>query len=656
MNMKITLHAIVALFLATTLTASAQRPQGRPGGPEQNRLPEGARTERDLVYGSAGGRELKLNLYLPPGDEAKPLIIWIHGGAWLQGSKDGPSPAQQFVGSGYAVAHVGYRLSQVAKWPAQMHDCKAAVRWLRANAARYHLDPKRFAAWGSSAGGHLVAVLGTSGGVAELEGTCNELKTSSSVQAVVDWFGPTDFLQMNKFRSNIAHDEARSPESQLIGGPIQENKDATAKANPITYVERGEALPHFLIMHGTKDDLVPFNQSELLNEALKAAKADVTFVPMEGAGHGFGGEQSFTLVREFLTRVLGKTTAVKGPVLGRTTGQIPLNKPVQNTPPQQGRGQRQMQQDGDFWLPEKLPATQPVRGVFFLGIGAFQNADWRKLAEESDCALVFTGGDVGPARRDRLLKQVAARTNQPEIEHAGIVLTGLSSGGGSAMLAATEMPDRMIAVIPVHAPVWWAIAAGAESEAKTDVPETKAKLTRSIQLSAAGKPPLLDVPLLFVGASDDSITPRWEWSLHNGNKHQAIWSCYVQPGSEHATMGDLTFAHAWLKAVIKLRVPAEIPIGKPYRLNKIERKSGWLGTYQMSGNGQPVEWPVNRVWKRAEGGTPQAAMQKTSYSLANAKITPYADFTGDQARAIWLPNEEIAKQWLEDHQAKAARQ
>ncbi len=321
--MKKNLHTIVALVLATMLPATAQQPQRRPGGPEQKALPEGTRTERDLVYGRADGRELKLNLYLPPGDEAKPLIIWIHGGAWMMGSKDGPSPAQQFVGSGYAVAHVGYRLSQVAKWPAQMHDCKAAVRWLRANAAQYHLDPKRFAAWGSSAGGHLVAVLGTSGGVPELEGAGNDLKASSSVQAVVDWFGPTDFLQMNKFPSKIAHDTARSPESQLIGGPIQENKDAAAKANPITYVGRGEAPPPFLIMHGTRDDLVPFNQSELLNEALKAAKADVTFSPVNGAGHGFGGEQNIAPVRDFLTRVLGSGSSTKGAATRRPDSQAP---------------------------------------------------------------------------------------------------------------------------------------------------------------------------------------------------------------------------------------------------------------------------------------------------------------------------------------------
>ncbi len=318
--MKKTLHAIVALVLAATLPSPAQQPPtqqptGRPGGPsrpDQNRLPEGTRTERDLVYGKADGRELKLNLYLPSGDAPKPLIIWIHGGAWVMGSKDGPSPAQQFLNEGYAVAHVSYRFSQVAKWPAQIQDCKAAVRWLRANAAQYHLDPNRFAVWGSSAGGHLVAMLGTSGGVAEFDGAGNDAKASSSVQAVVDWFGPTDFLQMNKAGSSMNHDAANSPESKLIGGAIQENKEAAAKANPITYIGRGEAPPPFLIMHGTRDGSVPFNQSELLRDALKTTKADVTFHPVTGAGHGFGGEQNIAPVREFLTRVLGAKTSTNG--------------------------------------------------------------------------------------------------------------------------------------------------------------------------------------------------------------------------------------------------------------------------------------------------------------------------------------------------------
>jgi acetyl esterase/lipase len=193
-------------------------------------------------------------------------------------------------------------LSQESSFPAQINDCKGAVRWLRANAARYGLDPNRFAAWGASAGGHLVALLGTSGGVAELEGPVNGLKESSRVQAVVDWFGPTDLPQMGNFPSDIQHNAPDSPESKLIGGPILENQDKARKASPITYVSKDS--PPFLIMHGDRDRVVPFNQGEELYAALKKAGVDATFIPVKGAGHGFGGPEVTTSVRGFLKRTL----------------------------------------------------------------------------------------------------------------------------------------------------------------------------------------------------------------------------------------------------------------------------------------------------------------------------------------------------------------
>ncbi len=244
-----------------------------------------------------------LDLYLPENREKPvPLIIWIHGGAWLGGSKNGPSPALRFTADGYAVAHLGYRLSQEAPFPAQINDCKAAVRWLRANAKKYNLDPDKFVAWGSSAGGHLVALLGTTASVAELEGTVNDLKESSRVQAVVDWFGPTDFLTIGNAESDIAHNAPDSPESKLIGGAIPENKEKAAKASPITYVSKD--APPFLIMHGDHDRTVPFNQSEVFYAALKKAGVDVTFLPMKGAGHGFGGPDAIKPVQQFLERCL----------------------------------------------------------------------------------------------------------------------------------------------------------------------------------------------------------------------------------------------------------------------------------------------------------------------------------------------------------------
>ena len=256
---------------------------------------------RNLEYGRGSGRAMLLDLYLPEKfDKPLPLIIWIHGGAWMGGSKDGGSPALQFTTSGYAVAHVGYRLSPEAKFPAQINDCKAAVRWLRANAIKYNLDATKFIAWGSSAGGHLVALLGTSGDVKELEGEVNDLKESSRVQAVIDWFGPADFLHIGEAKSNRDHNAPDSPESKLIGGALPENKDKAAKASPTTYVSRDD--PPFLIMHGDQDLEVPFQQSELLADALKKAGVDVTFVPMKGAGHGFGGAQAIEPVRDFLKR------------------------------------------------------------------------------------------------------------------------------------------------------------------------------------------------------------------------------------------------------------------------------------------------------------------------------------------------------------------
>ncbi|MCU0786401.1 MAG: alpha/beta hydrolase, partial [Verrucomicrobia bacterium] len=222
-----------------------------------------------------------------------------HGGAWRAGSKEN-CPARRFVARGYAVASINYRLSQHAIFPAQIEDCKAAIRWLRAHAAEYHLDPKRFAAWGSSAGGHLVALLGTTGDIKDFD-KGEHLDQSSRVQAVVDWFGPTDFTQMSKYslpNSKFDHDAAEAPEALLIGGPVQENKDKAARANPITYVSKAD--PPFLIMHGNRDNLVPYQQSELLRDALQKAGVPVTLKIIEGAGHGFGGPEVNRTVEEFL--------------------------------------------------------------------------------------------------------------------------------------------------------------------------------------------------------------------------------------------------------------------------------------------------------------------------------------------------------------------
>jgi acetyl esterase/lipase len=269
------------------------------------RLPAGVEALRDLEYSRPDDRPLMLDLYVPEeGPRPRPVVLWVHGGAWRSGSKE-RCPALWLTRHGYAVASINYRLSGVAQFPAQIHDVKTAIRWLRAQAQKYELDPERVGAWGSSAGGHLVALLGTSDGVEKLEGKGGHADQSSRVQAVCDFFGPTDFLQMDAHSppgSPITHDASSSPESLLIGGPIREHPDEVARANPITWVDRDD--PPFLILHGDRDPLVPLHQSQLLHAALAQAGVDVTLHVVEGAGHGFGGPDIERRVLEFFDRHL----------------------------------------------------------------------------------------------------------------------------------------------------------------------------------------------------------------------------------------------------------------------------------------------------------------------------------------------------------------
>jgi len=282
------------------LAASAQQPPAP-------QLPEGTVVHRDLAYVTKNAHERQvLDLYLPAEGDNLPLIIWVHGGGWQNGSKDRPT-GLPFLRDGYALASINYRLSGHALFPAQIEDCKVAVRWLRANARKYRIDPNRFGAWGASAGGHLVAMLGTTGGVKEFD-VGESLQVSSRIQAVCDFYGPTDFLQMDTHRvpgAKLAHDSPGSPEAKLVGGPIQENKEKAARANPITYV--GKDAPPFLIVHGDADPLVPHHQSELLRDALQKAGVPVSLYTVKGGGHGQGFQQDPNLmpvVREFFAKTL----------------------------------------------------------------------------------------------------------------------------------------------------------------------------------------------------------------------------------------------------------------------------------------------------------------------------------------------------------------
>ena len=261
-----------------------------------NNLSESTRILRDLRYARAETRDLLLDLYLPEASErrALPLIVWVHGGAWRMGSKNDCREALPLLDEGCAIASVGYRLSDAASFPAQIRDCKAAVRWLRQHAAEYHLDPQRFGTWGPSAGGHLVSLLGVSAGVSAWDapeaGYEAAQGPSSAVQAVCDWFGPSDFTHMNDEPGEQDHFAPDSPESQLIGGPVLSNLAAVAAANPITYLTSGRGdLPPFLICHGDQDRTVPPNQSVLLQAALSEAGGEASLMIVPGAGHGFQG-------------------------------------------------------------------------------------------------------------------------------------------------------------------------------------------------------------------------------------------------------------------------------------------------------------------------------------------------------------------------------
>jgi len=261
----------------------------------------------DVVYKTVGDRELRLQMLVPAGNNGPyPLIVYIQGSAWMAQNLYAAIPQlSDFAHRGYVVASVEYRHSGEALFPAQLEDVKSAIRFLRANAETYKIDPNRVGVWGDSSGGHLAAMVGTTQGVDRFTSSDNP-DQSDAVQAVVDFYGPTDFLRMDDYPSIIVHNAPDSPESRLVGGPIQENPDKVREANPITYITRDKVLPPFLIMHGDADMLVPFNQSVLLYDALKRANQDVTFYKVKGGGHGvnFWTEDVLDIVKDFFDAYL----------------------------------------------------------------------------------------------------------------------------------------------------------------------------------------------------------------------------------------------------------------------------------------------------------------------------------------------------------------
>lgn len=256
-----------------------------------------------------------LDIFLPETTRPSyPAVVVIYGSAWF--GNNGKESAFRIYGkslleSGFAVITVNHRSSRDSIFPAQIHDIKAAIRFIRANAKSYQIDSKFIGVTGFSSGGHLSALVGTTGKVkkftvnsasADLEGKVgNNLNFSSSVDAVVDWFGPTSFMIMDTCDPKMNHNAADSPESTLIGGPIQDNPDKCALADPITYVDKND--PPFLIIHGDADNMVPYCQSQKLFEALQLKKVPSQFVTVPNGGHGPGvfEDKYFKMMTEFFS-------------------------------------------------------------------------------------------------------------------------------------------------------------------------------------------------------------------------------------------------------------------------------------------------------------------------------------------------------------------
>ena len=312
--------ALLILIAASVPTKSPAQDVGADT-PINLPTPAGVRIYSNLAYVDQGTPRQKLDLYLPFPISAKPvpLIVYLHGGGWQKGSKaDGRAFAFRMVAQGFAVACIGYRLSSDALFPAQLEDCKAAVRWLRDNASRYRLDPSHFGAMGVSAGGYLAALLGATG-TTHLFDSGEHLGQSSSVVAVCDFFGPIDLLRLFETSDELQTPQAREV-AKLLGGDPRALKEQARAANPVTYLE-GD-VPPFLIFHGTNDTVVPPEQSRLLFDALTKRRIPAHLHLIHEAGHtgpAFVAPDINAMVNDFFTDALKPTPQSKGVPVGALT-------------------------------------------------------------------------------------------------------------------------------------------------------------------------------------------------------------------------------------------------------------------------------------------------------------------------------------------------
>src|SRR3954471_6873164 len=262
---------------------------------------EAGRVVKDIQYASVEQRSLLLDLHLPPGKPRMPLIVWVHGGAWRSGSKN-DMPLRKLVAEGYPIASVDYRLSTEARFPAQAHDIKAAIRFLRAHSEQWNVSTKKIVIAGDSAGAHLAALVGVSNENKELEGEIGEnRRESSSVQGIISFYGAANLQTILK-QSTPHGLSVRVPALDLLLGAQPDQAPELAKlASPVFHVDKHD--PPLLLLHGDQDPQMPINQSHELAGAYERAGAPVQFVVVHGAAHGgaaFYDDERLQIVKAFL--------------------------------------------------------------------------------------------------------------------------------------------------------------------------------------------------------------------------------------------------------------------------------------------------------------------------------------------------------------------
>ena len=293
MRLVYTMRILLTLFFALSAALSAAE------------APAGYRKLPDITFAKVDGQELKLDLYLPEGKQGAPLVVFVHGGGWSRGNR-ADMPLGNMAPAGFAFAGIDYRLSPVARFPAQAHDIKAAIRFLRAKQAEYGYDASRVAIAGSSAGAHLALLVGVTNGNKELEGTVGgNLDQSSDVQAILSYYGASNFLTILK-QSTPYGLGVRTPALQLLLGGQPEDEEALAKlASPVFHLDAND--PPMLLLHGDQDPQMPINQSLEMYGAYRQLGLDAEFLPVYQAPHGgkkFHEGEALKAATEFLKKHL----------------------------------------------------------------------------------------------------------------------------------------------------------------------------------------------------------------------------------------------------------------------------------------------------------------------------------------------------------------